>query len=732
MEFWSKRNRGQEVRFRERTMTGKKLKRYVFKNESQWLACLSSRSDSDALRSEDVFAPFPPFAEESTRCESPGARAPVVLLNGEILWCDNDGKLHRRCTGDMASQVFPAPTSMACANRVVRTTGELWVKSVRGESLDRYDEETLTLLVRHELPNSQIIDIAGESGHGIFVLVERAGKLQCIRVSASRQEVGTVSFDGISDAKAFIFLRRTRRFVVLSGERHPYLYWFLEEGGRPVFGQPIAGIQPDFKAGLLASDSNEVIVLAGSSTDPSASGAKVLVLDVDGNRLGQVLLESPATGIAVTRQKLIVTDAKGLLFYEAAHVVPDNTPEVRCTLLTPMLQSLSMENNSPWLRIEASATLPEGTTLELACAASDDPEIHKRLKATMEDVWLTSSERIRHLLNEPELHWTNTIIHGSNHESNESDAPFSAPLFDIRNRNLWVSVTLTASRGAKLPALKQLAVLYPGASLVENLPTPYRRAAAEPGDFLRALVGVLEATTQNLDARIAVLGSRIHPDSATGAWMDYIAHWLGLPWDDALTDTQKRAILQNAAVLAKGRGTRAGLETFLECLLPGSPRRFRVTDITADFGHALLGGARCEGSTFPAMLGGYTRWHAELNVSTVLGHTRLPCPTQSNNGTKWPAARIRVDVAAGYEERETSDAWLLTLVKEMVPLTVSVQLRWVSPQALRTDRLDETLVLEAPPSPHLGGGAVTGLSRLPEPRRTQLTDSGPAMGAPLR
>jgi hypothetical protein len=68
----------------------------------------------------------------------------------------------------------------------------------------------------------------------------------------------------------------------------------------------------------------------------------------------------------------------------------------------------------------------------------------------------------------------------------------------------------------------------------------------------------------------------------------------------------------------------------------------------------------------------------------------------------------------------------------MVPLTVSVDLRWVSAPALRTDRLDETLVLEAPPSPYLGSDAVTGLARLPEQRRTRLTGSGPAIGAPLR
>jgi phage tail-like protein len=293
-------------------------------------------------------------------------------------------------------------------------------------------------------------------------------------------------------------------------------------------------------------------------------------------------------------------------------------------------------------------------------------------------------------------------------------------------------VTLTAGRGARRPAVTELAVLYPGRSLVENLPMPYRRDATQPGNLLRLLVGVLEATTQDLDTHIATLGSHIHPATAAGAWVDYIAGWLGLPWDGALADDQKRAILHHAADLAKGRGTRAGLETLLECLLPGSPRRFRVTDATVDFGYAVVGGDRCAGSALPAMLGGFTRWHAELDSATVLGYTRLPCLAQGNNSVQQPVRKIRIEVAASAKERKASEPWILPLIAEMVPLLVSVDLRWVSAQALRTDRLDDTLVLEAPPSPHLGTDAVTGLARLPEQRRTRLTGSGPAIDTPLR
>jgi phage tail-like protein len=714
-------------------MTGKKLREYRFKNESQWNACLFSQADRDSLCPDRGFRPFPPYAGEPIRYESPGAQAPGVLRTGEILWSDNTGTLHRFSTGDVTSEGFPAPPSIARASRVVSIAGGLWAKSAQSESLECYDEETLTRLLTVDLPNSRIIDIAGEGRGPLLVLVERDGELQCIRISCAGHEVDTIpiSFTGISQAKAFIFLRRSQKFVVLAGKRQPSLYWFPAEGGEPVFSKPVATLLPCFKADLLGSDSNERIVVAGSDESASARSALVLVLDADGNRLGQVSLAAPATGIAATRHSLIVADARGLLRYAAADVVPNEAAEVQCMLLTPLLQSLDSEGGPPWLRVDASAILPEGTTLEISYAATDKQEDRERLKAITEDDRLPSSQRIQQLLSDPDLTWSKTLFHGSDREPTGSDAPRSAPLFDVRERCLWVCMTLTAARGARLPAVTEFAVLYPGRSLIENLPTPYRRAAAQPSDFLRSLVGVLEATTQDLDSRIAALSSHIHPATATGPWMDYIARWLGLPWDDALTDAQKRAILLRAADLARERGTRAGLEVLLECLMPGAPRRFRVTDTTGDFGFAVVGGDRCAGSALPAMLGGFTRWHAELDSATVLGYTRLPCAGQVDDGAQRLAGKIRIEVA-GAKEREAWEPWLLALITEMVPLTARVDLRWVSARVLRGDRLDDTLRLEPPPDPHLGSDAVTGLARLPQQRRTRLAGSAPTLGTSLR
>jgi hypothetical protein len=168
-----------------------------------------------------------------------------------------------------------------------------------------------------------------------------------------------------------------------------------------------------------------------------------------------------------------------------------------------------------------------------------------------------------------------------------------------------------------------------------------------------------------------------------------------------------------------------------------------VTDATADFGFATIGGDGCPGSALPAMLGGQERsarvpQTVELGVRAVLGFVRLPCAGergdgawQSEDGARRLAGTIRIEVAATGQERKAWEPWLLALITEMVPLTARVELRWVSAQALRSDRLDGTLTLEAPPAPYLGSGAVTGLARLPE-RGARLSASGPNIGTRLR
>jgi phage tail-like protein len=712
-------------------MTASPARGYRFRTPKQWGACLFDAVDPVATAVGKV-QPLAPFEQQAKRHETKRAYAPVVTRTGEIIWRDRVGCLHRLEPCDDAPRVSSAPYPIAHAERLISTTGGLWVIDESRTSLLRFDEESLTRLAVLDI-DAKAIDLASDGYDRLFVLVEDSQSARALRIDCSGRSVATIVFDGICEATALIFLRSAKRFVVLTGGADPHVHWFAEQGGPALTSLRVAALHPCFHALALGGDSRTRALIVG--TDGAAFGGKsfVLVFDGDGVSLGEVPLEpqdSPPTGITATRDALIVTGPSGLLQFAIATAVPDGTAQVRCSLITPVLYSPDREDQRRWLRIEATADLPPSATLEISYAATEDKTLRDQLAAIASDRTLLASGRVRKLLQQPGIWSAPLAFHGSA-TPDASPVEVSAPLFDVHEPYVWVCITLIATAGGTLPALSELVVRYPGQTLMQNLPAIYRRDEAQPGSFIRRLVGVLETTTQGLDARIAALGSYIHPATAPRQWLDFIARWLGLPWDDALSDAQKQCLIAHASELARQRGTRAGLELLLACLMPQSPRRFRIVDANVDFGFATVGGEACRGSALPALLGGRTPWNTELDASSVIGRMRLPCAGQVDDGVRHLTGRIRVDVAASGDERRAWEPWLAALINEMVPITARVQLRWTSPQSLRGTPRVGSMVLEAPTTPRLGSDAITGIARLPE-RGTHITSTGADVGTRLQ
>lgn len=707
---------------------------YRFSSAAQWNACLFVEADPDRLRKSEGFRPFAPYTRPGTLRRSSGAHAPAVTRAREILWRDDRCAIHRLAGCGHEPETSAAPASIAAATRIAPTASGLWVKGDPPESLQRWDEGTLTRLLTVDLPDGCVVDIA-DGGHGsVLALVERDRCCRSVRVDRAGHEVESIEFEGISGATAFVFLKRSRRFVVLAGEHRKRLHWFSAEGGSARFSLALEAMRPCFNGSVLGSDSLDRVFLAGVDGAHFGGHAFVLIFDADGNRLGELPLDredAPATGITAGRNSLLVTGPRGLLQFDVSELVPENVAQVQCTLMTPMLYSPDREDGRRWLRIEATAVLPDGSTLEIMWGATDKTAVRDRLTAISTNSAIRASQRVAQLLNDPDLRRSRTHFRGAAGSEAQGPGAFSAPLFDVQERFVWVWVTLTAAPGARLPLLTELAVLYPGRTLMADLPAIYRKEERRPESFLRALVGVLETTTQGIDARIGSLGGRVHPSTAEESWLNFIARWLGVPWDDALTLPQKRAIVTRGSDLAKHRGTRAGVEVLLDCLIPGSPRRFRVSDAIADFGFAVLAGETFSGAALPAILRGRTRWSSRLDSSAALGSIRLPCPGQPQDDAWSLAGRIRIDVAAEAAQRTAWEPWLLALILEMVPLAARVELRWLTSQSLYTDRLDGTLTLKPAPPPHLNADTVVGQAHLPE-REPRLSEAGPIIGARLR
>ncbi|SDJ22058.1 phage tail protein domain-containing protein [Paraburkholderia steynii] len=705
---------------------------YRFRSAEQWRACLFDRVDPACFDAQQRIRPRAPFMPAAELYPSSGAHAPVAMREGETIWRDDDDCLHRFTECDGYTRVQTAPYAIARASRLVANAAGLWVIADAGQSLLRYEADSLTRLDVVRL-DRRVIDIAGDHAGGIVALVEDEGSPQAIRIDCAGRVVGTVRFDGIATARAFVFLPRAKRFVVWVDDVQPHLDWFAADGGSAVASAILARVHPCFRPSMLGGDGDSRVFVGGEEEASASVKAFVLTFDGDGETLEEIAIDardSPITGVAGARDSLLVAGRRGLLRYRIAESVPDRTPEIRCTVITPVLQSPDREDARRWLRIEAVADLPEGSSIEISYAATADPATRHRLDAIARDTKQTAGQRAQRLLCEPGVWSAPIVLHADRTSAGGFAAPLSAPLFDVREPCVWVCISLGATGGGALPSLAELAVLYPGQSLMENLPAIYRRAQAQPGSFLRALVGVLESTTQQIDERIGSLASRIQPGMASGPWLDFVASWLGLPWDDALSEEQKRRIVMRAAELARSRGTRAGLETLLECLLPGSPPRFRVIDPTADSGFAVVGGADHPGSRLPALLGGRSRWSGELDSSAVLGHMRLPCANETDDGVRHLVGKVRVDVAATSAERSAWQPWLPALVEAMVPVCAQARLRWTGPDALREMTLDGSFVLQGPPMARLGADAVIGMTRLPE-RGGRIDSTGADIGTRL-
>lgn len=701
---------------------------FRFATTAQWRVCLFDRIDLPAGEAPGL-APMAPFESTPALHASRGARAPAVSISGELFWVDEAGYLYRIDCCDGSSRHEMAPYAIATARRIVSLGESLYVLDASGATLISFEASTLARLSTTGL-GASAVDIAGDGHEGVFALIAHGCAARVLPIDCGGAVGAAIELEQAETPRALAYLRRKRRLVALTGGDDPHLLWYGEAGGVPLCRMRVAALRPCFAAQALGSDSRDRVLLAGADSG-SAESSTLLMFDGDGAQLGAVEIDaqdSPIVGVTATRDELFVAGRRGLQKFTRALVVPDGTAEISCALVTPLLQSPEVDALRRWLRVEVTVRLPAGSTLEIRYAATADRAMRDRMLAITADETLNAGNRLQQLLAEPGV-WSNSAsFHGA-------DAPesrvLSLPLHAVREPWLWVHARLAAAAGGALPNLSELAVRYPGQSLVDYLPAIYRREDATGGGFVRSLAGILESMTQQFDATIAGLASQVHPKTARGPWLDYIARWLEMPWDDALAEGQKHRIVARAADLARFRGTRAGLEALLECLMPELPRRFRIIDADADFGFATVGGAGCRGSALPAILGGRTPWSSELGASAVLGSLRLPCSGEVDDGVRHLAGRVRVEVAASASERSTWEPWLAMLIREVLPLSARLTLRWTAPRAFHSNTLDGSLVLGAPPTPHLGSDAVVGVARLPN-RGVHITATGADTGTRLQ
>jgi phage tail-like protein len=593
---------------------------------------------------------------------------------------------------------------MAAGRRVA------WVRGRAGASLSCYSLDDLGHIRDADI-GAAPIDLADDGRHGAWVLARRDERSLLLHIDCSGREIARLSLPpALGERAAMVWLRKARRFVLL--DEASQTLWFLGPDGKPAQAPlAVACLRPSLRATHLGADGRERIVLAGCDHETYGGQCWAIVADAAGGLLGQVALAAPATGVSAHGERLLVCSEHGAELYGAA-----GTAGADLEFLTPVLHSPDAQDAHCWLRAELSACLPRGALLSLETAGTSQPGVRDEALRIAGNADLPSHVRQAQLdqLLGP---WSAPLLFAG---SGDGDAPqtLTAPLFQLRHRYLWLRLKLSAPSGATLPRLAELRVLYPDNSLMQQLPAIFRRED-QPQDFLRSLVGVLETTTQDLDRKIASIGSLLHPQSASAEWLDLAARWLGLPWDDGLDVERKRSLLLAGHRILALRGTRAGLEALLAALFPDQPRRYRILDFSTDMQPVVLGGSSRAGSTLPALLGGLPRHAAVPGRQATLGRLRLPCGTAEDCAYRPWEGHVRIDLHASQQERATWEPWLGAMIDAVMPLSARASLRWRVPPAA-----GQGLRLDAPAVATLGSKAILGDTRLVRDRPISLSESG--------
>lgn len=666
---------------------------YHFETPAQWRSCEVSGADAVS----GALTPMARFASKPVATlPSSGAQAPAIAAGDDALWRDDAGRLHRAMLDDGVQAQFLAPIELALTPRVVWTPLGWWTIDPDHASVALFEVDALARALRTDRLGDRVLDIAPDCHGAVLVLCERGGQIGLVRIACD----GAIgAFRELTHAGSPLAFASLPHRVLVLADGGAVVHLFERDASRPNASVSLGSLRPCFRATSIASDGRGRWLLAGRDGADFGGQPAVLMLDPDGALRDVLVLARPATGIAATSSTLLIAHAGGIDVHRLAGA-GDTPSTATMRVITPLLHAPDSTDTRRWSRAQASVILPPGTSAELRIAEIGDPAVQADLQWSAPIV-LQGADAARPVL-------------------------LAAPMHDVTSADVRIRVDLRTAPNTPLPKLATLDVLYATPGMAERMPMIYRRQMDQPGDFLRALVGVLDTTTQETDARIGMLGALIDPETAPPEWLDQVARWLGLPWDDALDPTRKRCLVRHASDLSSQRGSRAGLDTLLRCLLPGDANdapRFRIVDVDVDIGVVTLRGERCAGTRLPALLAGLPRSAAVLSRRAKLGAMRLSCKAGGGGDglSPWRGV-LRIEIVADALERARMQPWLPALIAAMVPVTARVRLHWRLPDHATTQNVltDAGFVLAGDSRTQLGVDAVTGRARLPGFRSSTL------------
>jgi phage tail-like protein len=699
-------------------MSDDRIRAYRFATAAQWRGCLLHRFDPGA----GGLSPLRRLGRP-TRIAGAGQRF------GRVAADPHGGALARRDVGPATlvrvdehgklEGPFDLEGALAGSPRWLIDRQALWAFVAGRAHIRRYHRETLELDLTLDLAGARaVLDIAGDGADGIWALVADGpgGGHGLVHVDCRGHRGETRRLPATAGRpRQVAVVDRGKRLVLLAGERLLFLSGDTGASGRELALEAVA---PGLASPRLTSDGRNRLVLWG----PTGTSWSAFLLDGAGDPLDQIPPPDGAppapADLAVSGDGLWLATTDGLWRLDPGEA--SGARESDSTLLTPALLSPELGQDRGWLRAEVSIALPAGAVLEAEAASTGDDRLAAQARQIAADVAQTVEQRQRRI-------WELVSAPGSRPfqvVGQGSETPVAIPLHAEPGRWLWLRLRIVTPAGTPPGVLRELRVLYPNVSLAENLPAIFSNPQDDPGGFLRRLVGVLETTTQSVDARIRSIAAHVDPDRAPPVWLDYVARWLDLPWDDGLPAEARRRVLQQAGPILDQRGTRAGLDLLLRSLL-GPRGSVRILDVTAEHAAVRLGA----GVTLPALLAGSSPRVVTLSAKSRLGQARLSCQATDADPLAPLIPELRILLTTDRTTQRALADLLPRLLEPYLPAGVRLVLRWrlVSPR-LPAAGDGDTLVLDGNGPAALGDDSRLGRTVLAGRDANRIDDGGPQIG----
>ncbi len=329
-------------------------------------------------------------------------------------------------------------------------------------------------------------------------------------------------------------------------------------------------------------------------------------LDRDGGSLMLVPIESFLPLRRFGGKGLVVTGASGVsgdtgLRYDSLGtwlpLVEQRRPRFvpTASLLTPMLDGSDI--GCVWHRLVLDGRIPSGCRVVVETRAADTESELARLPFQGEPTPILR-------LDGAELPW---LLDGPGAATDPARGIGCWELLFQRAKGRYMQLRLTLwGDEFATPRLVALRAWYPRFSYSRRyLPAVYQDDAAS-ADFLERFLANFEGMYTSLEDRIAAAAALFDVRTAPADTLDWLAGWLGLVLDEAMSETRRRRLIRFAMPLYQYRGTTQGVRLAVQLALtdcvrpedfvlpaPSQARRYGVriveSYLTRSLPRALLG-----------------------------------------------------------------------------------------------------------------------------------------------